>query len=231
LDLVLEAFARMPDYRLSICAPLPVSPIDAPQARTGATGRARFDTNRFLAGSAHLEADFCRAYHKELYGLPNVQVVGWADISSPGFRRIADSCVAVVSPSCSEGASGAVITCQHAGLIPLVSYQAGIDVHDFGTTLPTCSIDEIRTAIEELATLPPGLVQERARRAWEHARAHHTRDRYAVAYHRLMTKLLRRAPEFPTTPHPGSSHRRKAGRQATRPLLTGARGASSTAIP
>src|SRR5262249_46162318 len=49
LDLVLEAFADMPDYQLTVCGPL------------------------------HVEEDFQRAYHRELYETPNIHSIGRID--------------------------------------------------------------------------------------------------------------------------------------------------------
>jgi glycosyltransferase involved in cell wall biosynthesis len=105
LDLLLEAFAEMPEYRLEVCGP--------------------------ISG----EKDFERAYHKELYETSNIRTRGFVDVTSPAFTELAGNCIALLHPSCSEGQSGAVATCMQAGLIPLVSRQSGIDVNDYGFVL------------------------------------------------------------------------------------------------
>src|SRR5205085_6890304 len=91
LDLALEAFAAMPDCHLTVCAPV------------------------------ETEEDFCRAYRKELYDTPNITTVGWVDIESAQFHAIADSCISVMSTSCSEGGSTSVVSAVHAALIPIAS--------------------------------------------------------------------------------------------------------------
>lgn len=150
LDLVLEAFAGMPEYELTVCGPV-----------------AR-------------EEGFVRAFHKELYETPNIHTHGWVDVEGPEFTTIVRRCVGLVYPSCSEGQSGGVITCLHAGLIPLISYESGVDVHaDFGMILPACSVAQIQQAVRAMSARPPDELAQMARRAWEFARANYTRERFA----------------------------------------------------
>lgn len=161
LDLVLEAFAAMPQYQLIVCGP--------------------------IAG----EPDFAAAYHHELYETPNIRTLGWVDIGSEQFRQVTDRCVALVFPTCSEGQSGSTVTALHAGLIPIVSYQAGVDVQpDFGVVLQTCSIDEIKDAVSHIANLPPAELRDMAERALHFARTHHTRERFLETYRQVIHELV-----------------------------------------
>ena len=107
LDLVLEVFRETPEYQLMVCGPL-----DAPS-----------------------EKEFVQAFRRELYETPNIQAIGWVDVGSEQFEKIANSCAALIYPSCSEGQAGSVITCLQAGVIPLISYESGVDVDGFGTIL------------------------------------------------------------------------------------------------
>jgi hypothetical protein len=161
LDLVLEAFTQMPDFHLTVCGPVKE------------------------------EKDFERVYAKELYRTPNIRTVGWVDVSSPGFTEIAGNCVGIIYPSCSEGQCGGVVTCLHAGLIPVVSYETGLDVGgDMGLILCDCSTEEIQRGVSKVAEMPTGELKAQARRAWEYARARHTRDAFATAY-RNAVELIR----------------------------------------
>ncbi len=160
LDLVLEAFAGLPDHELTVCAPV---------------GR---------------ETAFEDAFRKELYQTPNIHTHGWVDVSSAEFVEIAGRCVGLIYPSCSEGQSGAVITCLHAGLIPLVSYESGVDVAaNFGRILPDCSVAQIKAAVRGLSDLPADALAQMARRAWEQARAHYTRDLFAQTFRDAITSI------------------------------------------
>jgi glycosyltransferase involved in cell wall biosynthesis len=164
LDLVLEAFAGMPDHRLSVCGPV------------------------------DKEDDFARAFHKELYETPNIHALGWIDVASQDFIDLTRSAAGLVSPSCSEGCSGSVVACMHAGLVPIISYESGVDVSaDRGIVLPNCSVEEIRRAVRSISSLPAAEIQAMARRSWEYARATHTRQRFAEAYSAAIMAIMRSA--------------------------------------
>jgi len=156
LDVVLEAFAAMPDLHLTICGPV---------------------------GE---EKDFEAAYAKELYQTPNIASVGWVDIEGPQFRDICRNSVALVYPSCAEGQCGGVVTCMHAGLIPILSYESGVDVDDFGRILPSCSVSDIQNTVREIADLPATRLAQMARASWEYARTNHTYDKFAQEYRRVI---------------------------------------------
>ena len=136
LDLVLEAFARMPDMELVVCGPFKE------------------------------EAAFLEAFHRELYETPNIEAVGWVDVASDQFRAIARSCAGLVYPSCSEGGGGGAITCMHAGLIPILSYETSVDVGSGGIILRENSIDEICSVVKDIAESPASELQDRSREAW-----------------------------------------------------------------
>lgn len=160
LDLILEAFADMPECHLTICGP--------------------------VKG----EKDFERVYHKELYETANIHTVGWIKVDSARFVELADRCVGILSASCSESRSGSVIGGMHAGLIPIVSYESGVDVDDFGVELSRSSVDDIKSAVRRIAGLSGSELQGMARRAWESARAHHTRDRWTHVYRNAIETIL-----------------------------------------
>ncbi|MEW5747143.1 MAG: glycosyltransferase [Nitrospirota bacterium] len=160
LDLVLEAFAGMPEYRLSICGPV------------------------------EREQDFVAAYRKELYHTPNIHTIGWVDVASPAFIDITRRCIGMVYPSCSEAQAGSVVACMHAGVIPVVSCEAGVDAGDFGLTLVNSSVDEIQQAVRWLSQLSPGELREKARKTWDHARAYHTHERFEDEYRTVIETIM-----------------------------------------
>ena len=162
LDLALEAFAGMPDYHLYVCGPI------------------------------QQDKGFEKAYFKELYQTPNIHTMGWVDVSSNDFVEIARNCLALIYPSCSEGQSGAVVTCLQIGLIPLLSYESGVDVEDFGILLKTCSIDEIKLAVQQISGLPAKELKTMSRKAWEFARANYTREKYSKNYRVVIERIMRR---------------------------------------
>ena len=117
LDLLLETFATLSECHLHICTTL------------------------------RQEADFVSCYRRELYETPNIHVHDWTPIDSPRFHKLCRTANNVVSASCAEASAGAVVVGMHAGLIPVVSRECGIDTNDFGVTLPSCDIKQIRETI------------------------------------------------------------------------------------
>jgi len=160
LDLILDIFAEMPEYHLTICGPI------------------------------EKEEGFIRAYYKELYQTPNIHTIGWVNVESSEFIGITKNCIGLIYPSCSEGQCGAVVTCLHAGLIPIVSYESGVDVNDFGVILKDCSIDEIKNTIQNVSKLPAEELKRMARKAWEFARANHTRERFAEEFKKTILSIM-----------------------------------------
>ena len=114
----LEVFSKLPDFNLTVCGP-----IEEEQA-------------------------FVKAYSTELFETANINTVGWVDVISEEFIGIMNKCVALIYPTCSEGGGGSVITCMHGGLIPIVSYEASVDVNSAGIILKNCSIEEIKKSIK-----------------------------------------------------------------------------------
>lgn len=160
LDLALEAFREMPDCHLTVCAPV------------------------------DQEEDFKRVYYKELYETSNIKTLGWVDVNSSKFRDIITNCCAMVNLSCSEGGTPSVKTCMHAGLIPIVSYESGVDVEEFGFVLRDCSIANIKKIIRHITRLSQNELEERAKSTWKFARRYHTRENFAKEYRKAILEII-----------------------------------------
>ncbi len=160
LDLVLEAFAQLPHLKLFVC------------------------------GTFEEEKLFEKIYEHELYGLPNIESVGWVDVASDHFIELTQQSVALIYPSCAEGQAGAVATCVQAGLIPIVSKESGFDVHDFGFLLKECTINEITEFVTNVSTMPPNKIAEMSRKSWKYARLHHSHKAYEEAYKQFANTIL-----------------------------------------
>lgn len=161
LDLVLEAFAVLPDYHLTVCGPV------------------------------EAEKDFYDFYRKELCDTPNIKFVGRIDVGGPQFKAITDNAVGLIYPSSSEGQSGSVVTALHAGLIPIVTYQSGVDVSPFGYTLQDFSVSEVTNSIQKISALPVEELQRRAVAAWTYARENHTREIYRKKYGDFIDAIIK----------------------------------------
>lgn len=192
LDLVLEVFAKLPDYHLTICGPLDAG-----------------------------DEDFVKAYHKELFESPNIESIGWVDTDGPEFKEICRNSLALIYPSCAEGQCGGVVTAMHAAVIPVISYESGVDTNDFGITLPGCSLQEVEDAVRQVSELPETRLEEMARSAWEYARRNHTREKFARDFRAVIEGILNPSPIGLGTASRSSRDRGKVERNNSRELAVG----------
>lgn len=142
-----------------------------------------------ICGKITGEEDFFKIYEKEL-ALPNIKRAGFLDPGSEDFKKICSESIALIYPSCSEGQSGAVVLTMHAGLIPMVSFESGVDVGSFGQILKENSVTNIIAEATALAQLPTETLRQKAVGAWEYAREHHTRENFAAIYFCFVDNLL-----------------------------------------
>jgi glycosyltransferase involved in cell wall biosynthesis len=160
LDLVLEAFAGMPELELTVC------------------------------GRPEKEDDFFRLYEKELKGTPNIHLHGWIDMASYEFREIAKTHAAIVYPSCSEGGAGSVIHCMHAGMVPICTREASVDLMDFGILIKEGSIQAVQEACREFASITPFEMESSARKSHDHVNRIHTREQFTKQYNDFALSIL-----------------------------------------
>ena len=161
LDLVLEAFAGMPEYHLTVCGPV------------------------------SKEKDFEQVYFQELYHTPNIHTHGWIEVESAEFRELANRCLGLVYPSCSEANAGSVLICLHAGLIPIISSESGVDVDkEVGVVLDDCSVETIRDAVHQISARSPSELKRMSRKSWEFARANHSIKSFEKEYRNMVEKLI-----------------------------------------
>lgn len=160
LDLVLEAFAELPEYHLTV------------------------------AGPVEDEPEFVNLYRRELYHTPNIRFAGWLDKESKQFKELLNQSVGHVFTSCSESGATGVLETMVGGVLPIVTYESSVDVEDYGIFLKNSSIEEIKEGVRMVAAMPAAEVKRRARKAWERVYTGSTRVRFAEAYRALIEMLL-----------------------------------------
>jgi hypothetical protein len=146
LDRTLEAFAALPDHRVTVYAPV------------------------------HRERQFQEAYRRELRETPNIHAARWQGLGHPRFGDLARMAIGLVFPSSAEGQAQEVVAGMAAGLIPIVTREAGVDVEGFGVVLPSSSPAEVSKAVRDLSALPVTRLGEMAEGAWHCARSRHAPD-------------------------------------------------------
>jgi glycosyltransferase involved in cell wall biosynthesis len=164
LDLVLDAFAGMPDLELTVC------------------------------GRPEKEEDFFKLYEKELKHTPNISFHGWVDMATPEFTEIARTHAAVVYPSSSEGGAGSVIHSMHAGMVPICTQEASVDLLDFGLLIKDGSVQAVQDACKAFVSMAPEEVELRARKSYDHVRRVHTREQFAKNYRFFAKEITKELP-------------------------------------
>jgi len=76
-----------------------------------------------------------------------------------------------------------------------VSYESGVDVHDFGFCLPDCSIEKIKDAIKIISTLSNDELEEKTSKVWDFARRNYTRDNFSIEYRRVILEIVQEVHE------------------------------------
>jgi glycosyltransferase involved in cell wall biosynthesis len=164
LDRTLEAFAALPDHRVTVYAPV------------------------------HRERQFQEAYRHELRETPNIHTARWHGLGHQRFGELAQKAVGLVFPSSAEGQAQEVIAGMAAGLIPIVTREAGVDVDGFGVVLSSSSPAEVSKAVRDLSALPVARLGEMAEGAWRCARSRHAPDAVARRLDEILNEVLTDSP-------------------------------------
>lgn len=159
LDLALDAFAGMPELELTVC------------------------------GRPEKEADFFNLYEKHLKQSLNIKLHGWLDMASPDFLEIARTHASVIYPSSAEGGAGSVIHCMHAGMLPICTTEASIDLGDFGVHVESATVEAVQKGCRAIAGMSSSEVEARARGALEHVRRDHTREKFQENYRQFAERI------------------------------------------
>ena len=157
LDLVLEAFARMPDVDLWVC------------------------------GGAKYDKQFAMATDSWLNGTRNIHHVGWVDVTSSRFQEVTAKCGFLLYPSVSDGMPGSVINSMASGLVPLVTKEAGVDVGGFGRVVKMDSVDDVVALVRWASEMSPTELEARAERASEVARVDYDPRMFGCQFDRALS--------------------------------------------
>ena len=165
LDLVLEAFAKHPELHLHVY------------------------------GSIENEMPFVRAFHHELYELPNVHVEGFLSLESPEFRAALLKSAFIICPSCSEACNSSVLNiCGNGGNIPILTRVCGINLEDFGVLIQETTVAAVEAALLEASALSDSEVDRRLRATATYLQREHSLERYHQRMKQAIQSLLATPP-------------------------------------
>jgi glycosyltransferase involved in cell wall biosynthesis len=137
---------------------------------------------------APYEEEF-NTFYKHSLEKDNIHYLGFIDVGGPVFDELTQKCGYQLFLSSSEGTSTAVITCMRRGLIPVVTYETGVDVDDFGYLVQDLSIEAIRNKIIELSELPKKEFNDRTVKTYI-ASQKYTEDAFSKNYENMILKAI-----------------------------------------
>ena len=76
------------------------------------------------------------------------------------------------------------------GLIPVVSYESGVDIDDFGYTLHQCTIDEIIGAVRYVSSLPEPVLKKMSDSAFKYVSEVHIREQFSHTFEKNLRNIL-----------------------------------------
>ncbi len=162
LDLVLEAFARNPHWKLNV--------IGLPQT----------------------EPDFMKIYRKELTETPNITLHGYQNPRSKSFDDILRRCFCFIAPSCTESISTAVGTMLQAGLYPLISRETGIDLPEgAGMYFNELSVEEVERLARGALALSDTQLRREIKATQEYALMAYSREAFIRAMDAALGRVLK----------------------------------------
>lgn len=107
------------------------------------------------------EPDLDAIYKETLKKNKNIHYKGFIPIAGKCFDELTSECGYIILPSCSEGIATSVVTCMRRGLIPIVTYESGIDIGDFGFEIKDLDIEILRKQIQEITNMPESEFKQR----------------------------------------------------------------------
>jgi hypothetical protein len=139
----------------------------------------------------NIDKDFHKAYCQVLEHTHNIQCHGFLSIDSVELINIAEKCIAIIFPSCSEGFPGSVINMSKLGLIPIVSkWCAYKEINKLGYLLPQLDVESILSAINWIDNLPKSELEDLFFSNYEYANTNFNQSTFELDFTTALVKIL-----------------------------------------
>ncbi len=140
-----------------------------------------------------LSPEFARVYNRELTECANIHNVGHISLRSQTFYDLVNTCNFAILPSCGEGQPGSVIDCMQYGIIPVLSKESNLDTDGFGVTLNECTVEEIMSVVQDLASRPIQWQRDMAAKTRKITLAEYSKDVFYRNFRRALLEICERA--------------------------------------
>ena len=149
------------------------------------------ELNLHICGDLSREDRFYNYTKAKLLESPNIHYHGFVDVNSDRFKELMDAGVFSILPSCSEGIATSVLTTMaNGGMIPIVTKNSGIDIHDYGILIEELTLPAIEKAIAASQKLSLEEINRRSAKIISHARQNFTIENFSENLKKILIKYL-----------------------------------------
>jgi glycosyltransferase involved in cell wall biosynthesis len=149
--------------------------------------------NLYIAGAIEREPRVWKWLKPILDTHAHIHYLGWVDVATPSFAKVANNCIGIVYPSASEGGGGVVAQLLHFGLVPIVTQTATVRAASLGFEIesqePATIVDGIKSSVRTMLAMSEHELAQRSAAVQVFAATHHTRAAYAASFAALLDRM------------------------------------------
>lgn len=135
------------------------------------------------------EADFWQYYGPLLERNPQIRFHGFVQAGGETFSAITAAAAFQIFPGSAEGCATSVVTCMRRGVIPVTTYETGVDIDDYGVAIEDSSVAGIRALVTRLRDMEGGEMRRRVIDTYL-ASMEYTPERFARSFEAALLKIL-----------------------------------------
>jgi len=144
----------------------------------------------YVCGGVRGNEEFTEEYAEELFETDNIHFVGWVDLDSKRFQRIANECAFHLYPSASDGIPSSLAMTMRSGLIPIAPMDILGSIDYWGVPLQNREIDHVKSVVRRISKEQNPEIRRRAIRAYTIGNTKFTRERYTQDMTQALETIL-----------------------------------------
>jgi len=135
------------------------------------------------------EADFWGYYKPLLDRNPHIHFHGFVRAGGEAFSAMTASAAFQVFPGSAEGCATSVLTCMRRGVIPVTTWETGVDSGDYGIEIEEPNVEAIRSLVTRLKDMPREEMERRVVDTYLASMAY-TPERFACSFEAALLKTM-----------------------------------------
>ena len=124
--------------------------------------------------------------------IANIHDCGYVDVRGKRFQELAEKCVYILLPSCSEGFSTAILTGMAHGMIPIISKGMGMDfMEQYCLFFDGFRLEDIEKEIMQAMEVPMAQLAEKSQEVYRYASREFTLEHFTKNMQDILSGLLK----------------------------------------